>query len=95
MRKILAVICLLVLASCMGKPKDKSTPTTDFWEMKKDSKYEIFISGGEDIIYVKSYEFMDNGCCKAEYLRKKGSGGARWDTTIICGSFAIRTYEKR
>lgn len=101
MKKLLAILCLLFIVLSCVKSNDRktnheeTTERTDFWEMKKDSKYEFFLSGGEDQIYVKSYEFKKNGCCKVEFLRRKWDGVAIWDTAIVCGSFIIRTYEKR
>lgn len=96
MKKLLALLCLVILVSCTNKPKNntRSEKRPDYWEMKEDSKYVFYLSGGEDKLYVKTYKFIDNGCCSVEYLSHKWEGGAKWDTAVVCGSFTIIAFSK-
>lgn len=94
MKKILAILCLIILVSCTNEQKNntRNENQSDFWEMKNDSKYVFYLSGGEDRLYVKKYNFMENGCCRVEYLTNVWEGGAKWDTAVVCGSFSIVSF---
>lgn len=80
MKKYLLLI-FIIIYGC----NDINKSDQDYALLKDSCEYSIIINNKE-MIYVKSYSFINNGNIKAIYLRRHNCS---FDTVIIGGNFSI------